>query len=431
MSERTGYLALLQERDYRLLWTGQITSSIGDAIYEIAIIWLVLSVTDDNYGAVGTVLGVRLGAGLLSGPFAGVYVDRWDRRTTMLLCDVVRGLLLLVLPLVHLTIGLRLWEIAAVAGLVTIARTFFNPALQASLPQLTGDSPLATANAFLHAAIQTAYVAGPAAAGFALAHASPLILLAVDAATFFVSAATIAALGLPHHRPEGVPQTTVPHDLVNMVRQVYRVPVVFWSILIFGAGLLAVAGTLRIGVPAFADRVLGGGAAEFGLLMSAVAAGTVVGALFIGRVQYRSDATMTFLGWVAWGSCFVLLGLTDRLWVALVMAALTGAAEGVTDVCVTTLVQKSIPAHQLGRAFSMFSMVAGVGDAGSSVIIGQALLRSSIVVVFVVSGAAAAALGLVGVVVVRRFAVLDVESPSHRSPPEPSQPANRTPAQTD
>ncbi|MBO3738116.1 MFS transporter [Actinoplanes flavus] len=424
MSGRTGYLALLRNRDYTLLWSGQVTSSIGDAIYEVALIWLVLGITDQSYAAVGLVLGVRLGAGLLSGPFAGVYADRWPRKTILVAGDVVRGLLLLVLPLSHVTVGLEVWHVAVVAGGLTIARTFFNPSLQASIPQLIASGQLASANAFLHAAMQTMYVVGPAAAGLALAHTSALSLLVVDTVTFFVSAATIAALRLPHHRPKDAPRTTVLHDLVDMVRQVYRIPTVFWSIVLFAVGLLAVAGTQRIGMPALADEVLGGGATEFGLLMSAVGAGTVAGSLVIGRINYRSDARMMFLGWVAWGLCFTLLGLSGHLWIAIAIAALAGAAEGVTDVCVTTLLQKSVPDHQLGRVFSLFSLTAAAGDAGSSIIIGQSLRRWNTVGVFVVSGLVAAGVGLAGVIVSRRWPNPEPEPPALREPTPPTPAVN-------
>lgn len=434
MTNRTGYLNLLRSRDYTLLWGGQVASSLGDAIYEVALVWLVLEITDQSYAAVGLVLGVRLGAGLLSGPFAGVYADRWSRKSILVTCDVARGLVLLALPLLSVTVGLEVWHVALVAGLLTVARTFFNPALQASIPQLVGADRLATANAFLHASMQGMFVLGPVAAGFALAQTSALTLLVVDTVTFLGSAASIAALRLPHHRPEGAPTTTVLFDVVDMVRQVRRIPLVFWTIVLFATGLLAVAGTQRIGMPALAETVLDGGASEFGLLMSAVGAGTVVGALVIGRVRYRSAARVLFVGWVAWGLCFVVLGLSPNLWFALAVAALAGAAEGVTDVCVVTLLQKSTPPEQLGRVFGLFSLTAAAGDASSSIIVGQSLRRWGTVAVFVVSGLAAAAIGVVGVLTARRIESRDgsaAASPATTTSPTAAERTHRAPVDTE
>lgn len=408
-----GYLATLRNRDYRLIWAGQVTSTFGDALYEIALVWLVLGLTGSDYGVVGIVLFVRLVAGLISGPVAGVYADRLNRRQLMIVCDSARALVLIALPLLHLVGTLAVWHVCLVAGLLTIFRTFFNPALQASIPQVVTEQQILPANAVLHASTQAAMIAGPALAGLALAVTTPHVLLAADALTFVVSAACLAFARI---RPleRGAERSSVFSELGSTVRYVYQLRPVFWSLVLFAAGLLAVAGTLRVGIPALAETVLSGGAATFGLLMSAMGIGTVVGALVVGRLKIQRYTVWMFGGWVAWGGFFAVLGLSGHLWLAVAVAALAGAAEAVTDVSITALLQKSVSPDRLGKVFSMWSLLAATGDSASALIIGQSLKRFQTVAVFVVSGLAAAAVGIFGWFVTRNQPVAEEEADGDR-----------------
>jgi MFS transporter, DHA3 family, macrolide efflux protein len=404
MTGRTKYRDLLRNRNYALVWLGQVTSQLGDAFYEIALVWLVLEMTGGSFSDVGLVIFARLAPYVLVGPLAGVLVDRLDRRRVMIVADMGRAAVLLLVPTLHLLDALAVWHVAVVAFLLTALRTFFNPALQASIPQVVGKNELINANAVMQASLQAATVVGPAVAGLILLVASPQVLFLVDAATFAVSALTIVFVSLVAvpREPAGIGVSLVLADLAAATRAVAANREVCWTIVMFAVGLLTVAGTYRVGMPALAEQVYHGGPQTFGLLMSALGLGTVIGALVAGKLNVQRVATAVFAGWMLWGACFALLGYGRVLAIALVLAVLAGVAESAVTVFTVSLVQRNIPEGNLGKVFSLWSMLNSTGESASGVLVGAALGSVRAPVVFAVSGLATIGVGVAGLLAVRR-----------------------------
>ena len=385
------YLGLLADRNVRLVWTGQVTSQFGDACYEIAMVWLVLGLTGQDYLSVGVVIFARMAPYILIGPFAGVYVDRWDRRRTMIVCDALRAAVVLLVPVLHLAGALAVWHVALMAFVLTTCRTFFNPALNASLPALVDADRLAGTNALIQASGQVALIVGPAVAGIALTVMSADALFLFDGATFVVSAISIAMLIVPARVRDRAAETTVRAELRGTVAVAWGQRRAFWSAVLFAVGLLAISGTYRVGLAALAERVLETDAAGYGLLVAALGVGTVGGALVVGRLKPAVPTRVVFGGWALWGACFAVIGLTGSLTAAVVIAVVSGAGEAAATVFTTTLIQSAIPIDKLGKAFALWSLLCSSGESLSGVITGWGLDQFDPRLVFAIAGAAAVA----------------------------------------
>jgi len=399
-AEKTTYRSLLRDRNYALVWTGQVTSQVGDSFYEIGLVWLALLLTHQNYSTVGVIIFARLIPYVVFGPVSGVYVDRWNRRRVMIAADTLRGLVVMLVPLLYALSALTVWDLAVVAFLLTTLRTFFNPALQASLPQIVGKDSLPRANGLLQGALQTATVFGPAAAGLILVVAPASTLFLADGLTFFVSAASImfVAFAATDPRPKES-RPTILADLGGTVRELRDNPPVLWTITLFALGLFAVAGCYRVGMPALAEHVYHGGSKMYGLLMSTIGVGTAVGALIVGRVTTRNVIAAIFCGWILWGLCFGLLGFGRFVVVGLLLAVVAGMAESAVTVLTVTLVQQTMPGDQLGRIFSLWSAMCSSGESASGLVVGTALDSFSTTVVFAASGLVTVAVGLAGLLI--------------------------------
>ena len=138
MSTASGQLspfAVFRNRRFRFMWSAQLVSTIGDSLVDIAAAILVYRITGSAL-AVGLVLMATAAPALLIGLFAGVVVDRYDRKRIMVICDVIRGVFVLAIPfLISLGIG---WLYLAVA-VVSAIGTFFNPAHASVLPEIASD----------------------------------------------------------------------------------------------------------------------------------------------------------------------------------------------------------------------------------------------------------------------------------------------------
>jgi len=395
--------AITSSRSFVLIWWGQTTSQLGDALYDVALVWLALQVTHGNPASVGIVIFAKAVPYLFVGLLAGAYSDRWNRKCTMVISDVLRGLFLLVLPALQFFITLNFWYLAAIACILTIFRSFFHPSLNASIPSIVSEEHLVPANAALHASFQTVAVLGPVAAGFLLTFLTPYHLFVLDAITFAVSAITIFWTQIPHSRSDtGTDRPHVFSDIASTAQAVYRQPVVFWSIALFGVGLLAIAGLLRVGLPIYTQTVLHAGSQIYGFLVGAMGLGTVLGALVIGKVRSQRKGILIFIGWMLWGAFFALLGLSQWLPLALIFALLAGSAEAEIDVLMVALLKSSVPQERLGKVFSFWSTIAFVGDSFSGLLIGYFIALVTAIPVFVGGGLAAVVIGLFGLLQVTK-----------------------------
>lgn len=395
------YLATVSNRNFALLWLGQWASMIGDAVYEVALVWLTLEVSGRAPEAVGIVIFARAAPFLLVGLPAGALADVWDKRTTMIVCDVLRALVVLAVPLLSRSVSMSVWHIAAIAFVLTAVRALFQPCLQASIPLIVPRERIDAANVLVNTSLQISLIAGPVVAGFALTFISPERLFAADGVTFLVSAVSLWLVRMPATvRREPPTLRSVSRDVIGGIRALRAYATIRWVVLLFGVGLLFIAGTQRVGLPILADQRLAG-ASSFGLLVGTMGLGTILGGYLVGALALRYGI-MIFAGWLLWGVSFGALGLSTDMVVILPLALLAGATQGVINVGIVSLLQKSLDPTVLGRAFGVWLTSANVGDSVSGLMTGIALANLSIVAVFAMSGGVTALVGVTGLVLVLR-----------------------------
>ncbi|MER5884863.1 MFS transporter [Streptomyces sp. NPDC001941] len=340
------------------LWTAQTVSSLGDGVSHAALPLLALTLTRDPLAlAVVTAAGTL--PWLLFGVLGGALVDRWDRRRTMWVADVLRAVLLAVPAGAAALDALSIPLLAAVAFLLGIGGLFFDTAATAYLPDLLGRDTalLERANSRLRGA-QTAAsgFAGPPAGSALLALGRAVPLLA-DAVSFAVSALLVRSLPAT---PRPVPQ--VRESLLRQARA--GASYVFRDRLLLGLALRPAVGNVAFVavetvLALFAHDRLGTGTLGFGLLLTAEATGGLLGAAvasFLGRWL----GTGTALTCTAALEGLAVLGLAaaPNAYVAGLALAVCGAGMGATMVLAPSLRQAVVPAHLMGRVASTSRMLA-------------------------------------------------------------------------
>ncbi|MFJ6581282.1 MFS transporter [Streptomyces sp. NPDC091368] len=340
------------------LWTAQTVSSLGDGVMHAALPLLALTLTRDPMAlAVVTAAGTL--PWLLFGILGGALVDRWDRRRTMWVADAARAVLLAIPAGAAALDVLSVPLLAVVAFLLGLGGLFFDTAATAYLPDLLGRAPalLERANSRLRGT-QTAAsgFAGPPAGSALLALGRAVPLLA-DAVSFAVSALLVRSLPAAP-RP-------VPRARESLLRQARAgASYVFRDRLLLGLALRPAVGNVAFVavetvLALFAHARLGVDALGFGLLLTAEAAGGLLGAGIASFLSRRlgTGAALTATAAVE-GLAVLGLAAAPNPYVAGLALAVCGAGVGATMVLATSLRQSIVPAHLMGRVTSTSRMLS-------------------------------------------------------------------------
>ncbi|MGH2830260.1 MAG: MFS transporter, partial [Actinomycetota bacterium] len=289
--------APLRNRDFRLLWAGQSVSHIGNGVTHVALAWQALELSRGP-GGLSLVLAARsvpLVCLLLVG---GAITDRASRRRIMLASDVIRGLTVAAIAVLAATGAIRLWSLVVLAAVFGAADAFFFPASTAIIPELVAGPDLVRANALeSFARPLTMQMVGPALGGLLVAVFGTSVAFGLDAATFAVSAACLMAI-----RARGSPsaqRTGLRREIADGFRYTRRQPWIWATLLMALAAVLCLSGPFQVlGLLVAKDR-LGAGAGGYGLIVAAMGAGGIAGALSASRVARGRRITRMYIAWGA------------------------------------------------------------------------------------------------------------------------------------
>lgn len=185
-SKGGGWL-LLRTRDFGLLFWGQLTSQIGDSLSKVALLWFVYQMTGSalKMAVIGLLQTVPP---LVLGPVIGVYLDRLPTKTTMIVVDLLRAVLVMLIPGLYALDLLTLERLYVLVFCVAVVSMIFGPALASAVPQIVRREQLTSANALLQGTANIGVLIGPAISGLGIVLIGAQNVLYVDAATFLVSA---------------------------------------------------------------------------------------------------------------------------------------------------------------------------------------------------------------------------------------------------
>lgn len=401
-------------RDFRLLFTGESISVLGDYFHFVALAWLTLQLTGSGL-ALGSVLMVAAIPRALFMLVGGALTDRWSPRSLMLYSNAVRAVLVGVIAGLVVTGQIQLWHLYLMAAAFGVVDALFYPAINSILPMLVDEPTLAPANALMQGSQQLAGLIGPAIAGVvvALVHTGPAF--AIDSASFAVAATAILFVvgGRRATRDPAADHPSLLGSIRTGVGYAWGDPAVRSLLLLTAAFNFAFNGPLLVGLPFLADHVLGGGSATFGILLSAYGGGAVVGAVAAGRRVPRLG-TIVLVTATGMGVALGLIGVAPNIPTAFAMLGAIGIGAGFLNVHIISWLQGRTAAELRGRVMSIV-MLGSIGLAPISYALAGAIVDfGAVAVMYAVAGAivvAASFLGLAwGVAGQMTYAPVEVEA---------------------
>jgi MFS family permease len=356
----------LRNKNFALLWAGGLISMIGNWILIAAMPFHIYSLTDSALATSGFLIAYLI-PGILFSSVAGVFVDRWDRKRTMLVASLAQGGIILVLITVQS--AELVWLIYVAAFIESSLSQFFSPAENALLPRLVGEEHLVSANSLNALNDNLGRIIGPALGGALLGVIGYSSVIIADSVSYLLAAVLISLVVAPKRKtaePEAF-EPTEPQkfsldrtlkklweewlDGMKLVRNNKVLSAVF---IVIGIGLFGDAIISALLVP-FVQDVVNVGAVEFGWMMTARGLGGIIGGLLLAQIGSRiSPKKLLTYGMIISGALIIAIVNFPQYWLVLAGFALVGIPAVAWMVSIQTILQSATDEAYLGRIFGAF-----------------------------------------------------------------------------
>ncbi len=406
---RAPYLRVIRSPRYFPLWLGQIISNLGDTLNYVALVVLVFRLSHSGL-AVSALVLTEIVPTLLLSPIAGVVIDRFDRRRLLVVVDGVRALLVLLLALTH-----ALWAVYALAALLAVGSTLFNPALQAVIPALLTEEERLAANAMAWSSGRLVQIIGASVAGGLIAWGGTTPAFLVNATSFAFSAVMLIRLSVP--RREGSPRSGGLGAWVDDAREglayARRDPFVARLVPVQALTSLATGATSALLV-VLATTHLHLAAQGFGWLLAAIGVGALLGPFLSNRLtggRYL-DVRLLFVPYLIRGVGDIALGLVVGLPWALAILFVYGLNTSTGAVASTSILQTVIPDQVRGRVFTLLDVTWAAMRLLSLGLGGLLADRLGISAVYLIGGALLTLAGALGLGLLGHLPLVRDDAPS-------------------
>ncbi len=399
---RSGW-QLLSTKNFGLLFSGQVVSQIGDSMNKVALLWFVYELTGSAFKM--AVIGLlQTIPPLVFGPLIGVYLDRIRKKPVMIGVDLIRTVLVLLIPLLYALEILTLERLYVLVFATSIVSTIFGPALASTVPLIVPRTQLTAGNALIQSTTNIGLLIGPAVSGVGIAMIGAHNVLYLDAATFMVSALCLMPIQL-HESPR---RTAWPDDRTGFVQDLlvgFRFVFVQHRtvlLLMLTATLYSLGASAFVFLlPVFATQLLDATPIELGWLWSSLGVGMLAASAWLacvkqGDIRNRLRLISAALAVGAVAVC--MLGMLEAPFMAAALIVVFGGSTAVFTPVVWAMLQELTPEHLLGRVFTTFSTgamasaMAGMAGFGwAADVLGPAVSLVGIGVVFLSTATVAAA----------------------------------------
>jgi len=356
--ERVTFGQVLSRRDFFRVWSAHTVSLLGDRLTQVAIMIYVLELSGGSAALVSLSLAAPLLPYVLLGPFAGVLVERWDKRKVMVVCDLARAAIVCSVPFFD-----KPWPVLAAAFLMGCFSTCFSPAQLSAIPELLESKrEILVAQSLMSSTRYLTDLLGfTAASGVVMAMGCRPAFL-IDALTFVVSASFLVRVTkrLVVDGPREVSLAAFRDELVGGIRYHRDNPVVLSQLVSFTVGVLGIAGLnplLLIAIP----RLMGAAPSIYGFLLATQSVTMLLTSTAIGHFgQKVPKPAFVVLGFFGLGLCALGFAFNRSVPVAFLLYALLGLANATFVVPSWSWVQESVPFEFRARVVSLRNTMANL-----------------------------------------------------------------------
>ena len=375
MASRTYGQLIRENRDFRQLWIAAVISMLGEWFNTIALFFLILEYTGSEF-LLGILFTVRMAGFAILQPFIGLLADRYNRKTLMVVSNLLQAGFALCFLLVNDSSDI-VWMIG-LSGLMMVLHGVYMTAERAALPNVVSEEDLATANALDAASWSTALCIGAMLGGVVVSIWGTDAAFIVDSLTFLVGTLFLVNLTIPQTIDESMKGPWLSTGIQNIKsgwRRIRRQPALFRIVFAKASWNIAGGGLAGVYLVLMGADVQGFGAAfGFGLFFFARGVGTGLGPILARAFLKNEEAWPSLVGYLIIVSGFVyfLVGISVSyaLWITVLLVILAHSASGANWVLSTVMMQQWVEDEVRGRVFSTDMLILSVAFSTSTSVAG-------------------------------------------------------------
>jgi MFS family permease len=336
-----------------LLLQGQFVSVMGDMIYEIALGFWVLAFTGST-ALMGTLMATALLPGVLLAPFAGVVVDRTNRKKLMIIMDIVRGIAIILVAAAALLGFLELWMVFLAGIILGIGGAFFGPAAMSVLPLMVPKDKITNANSLFGVANTGADILGNSLGGILYVIVGAPLMFLINGVSFLISGISIGFAKIPKNRASKITSENFVSDLKESLKFVWKLKGLLYILLIFSIFSFLVHIAVVLLIPLF-QFTPGLGAAKYGIALASFTAGVFLGMIVLSalNVHPTKRASLMLASLTVSNFCLILFALTTEFYLMAVLLLIAGLAESVVNVFILSSIQSIVPDNMMGKVMGL------------------------------------------------------------------------------
>ncbi len=316
---------LFRNPRFAWLFTAQTLSVMGSQLGGFAVTVVAVVMLSATEGEMGILNAANTAAFLVVGLLAGAWVDRWVKRRVMIIADLVRMVMMALIPILYFTGSLQIWHLIIIGAVVGVATVFFDVAYQSVIPILFKSEHIAPANSALETSSQISHISGPPIAGSLIAFMTAPVVLIFDAVSFGISALTLSFIK-DDEKPKPLEDRRPLHkEIAEGVKFVWNEPIIrAVSFCTSSTNLFNTIGTTLMGI--YVLRELEISLPVFGLIMTIAGVGGLLGASLSAKLaDWIGEGQLIAISAFGSAAAFMMVpltGLVDHFWAPFILAAI-------------------------------------------------------------------------------------------------------------
>ena len=382
----------LGNKDFLLLWSGQTVSQMGSRIFYIALMWWVLESTGSAF-SIGTIMISSTLPMIILSPLAGTFVDRWHRKKVIVWMDIARGTIMFLIAILMKAELLKVWHLYWFICLSSVASTFFNPAISATIPNIVPGKELTRANSLSQLTSNLTNILGPSVGGLLVASFGVPSAVILNGASFVCSAVSKMFIDIPRVERVSMDRRVL-EELREGVGFIWERPSLKG---IFGtsAVLNFFGAPVSVLLPVMAREILKVGVRGLGFMESSLSVGALLATLFLSVTpEVRNRHKTLVWGIFTIGIMLILTGTVSNFYIILGFFLVLGLAQGVVNILIHVYLQRMVPDEKRGRVFGVLTTICGGLQPLGYGMGGKLADLLTVPVTFVISGTAVALGGI-------------------------------------
>ncbi|WP_241716467.1 MFS transporter [Sulfoacidibacillus ferrooxidans] len=383
-------MKILRNKSFAILFGGQIVSTLGTNLYLLALPWYVYIVTGSKADL--AIVGFAQSLPGLAGLVAGVFVDRWNKRRTMIVADLMRGALSLLIGLIAIWRLSFLW-IVVIVLLLQLVGVFFGPAESVLLPLVVREENVPAAMGINQSGSATAQLAGQAGGGALLSALGAPVLFLANGISFFVSVVSLLFVRAPEPPRGGEPSNFLTDwkEGFAILGRSRMILLIVASALVANFGLAA----FDIALTAWIRGPLRDSALWLGFIGAAFFVGIIVGGMLLGTVAKKVPLRAVVMsGLIIDGALISSVGAVRTNWWAIAILVLTGLAVGIMNGSIGAMAVQVVPDPLRGRVFGLLGTLSTMATPLGLAVYGALMVVVPLPVLFILMGVVSVLAGL-------------------------------------